>query len=211
MAVVKLELDKNTEAISFAKTAVDLSPSNAVYLYTLGLTCETSGALDSAITAYQLASNIDLKYIRPRINLGSLFLATGNYNEAIRYLNEAYKVEPSNYEVNNNLGAVYVKQENWTYSIVHYERALNTRQNDPTVMFNLARAYAGADELEKALSSYQSLLRLAPDNWDAMFELGMTCVTLGKSNDAKRYFTDLINRNPNYSGRAEAERILTTL
>jgi Flp pilus assembly protein TadD len=136
---------------------------------------------------------------------------TGDIPQAISYLNEAYGVEPANFEVNNNLGAVYAKQETWSYSIVHYERALSARQNDPTVLFNLARAYAGAGDLEKAQSSYQALLRLAPDNWDAMYELGMTCVSLGKTNDAKRYLQDLINRNPNYSGKAEAERILRTL
>jgi len=211
MAIVKLELKKNTEAVNFAKTAVDLNKTNAVYVYTLGLTCETAGAIDSAISAYQLASSLDPKYLRPRINLGSLYLTSGKYNDAIRYLNEAYKVEPSNFEANNNLGAVYAKQENWTYSIIHYERALNTKPNDTTVLFNLARAYAGANELEKAMKSYQSLLHLVPDNWDAMYELGMACVSLGKSSDAKRYLNDLINRNPSYSGKAEAERILKTL
>jgi Flp pilus assembly protein TadD len=101
--------------------------------------------------------------------------------------------------------------ETWSYSIVHYERALAARPDDPTVRFNLARAYAGAGELEKARDSYRALLRLAPDNWDAMFELGMTCVTLGQNNDARRYLQDLINRNPNYTGKAEAERILRSL
>jgi len=129
----------------------------------------------------------------------------------VSYLNEAYAIEPGNFEVNNNLGAVYSRQRNWSYSIVHYERALAAMPNDPTVRFNLARAYAGAGDLDKAQGSYLAVLRLAPENWDAMFELGKTCFTLGRNNDARRYLQDLISRNPNYSGKSEAENILGSL
>jgi tetratricopeptide (TPR) repeat protein len=215
MAVVKLELKKYNEAISFAKTAVDNSPSNAVYIYTLGLACESAGhdkaSKDAAITAYKKAAALDPKYIRPRINLGNIYISTGNLNEAASYLNEVYGIEPNNFEVNNNLGAVYARQENWTYSIIHYERALSAKPNDTTVRLNLSRAYAGAGDFEKAQNAYQTLLHISPDNWDAMYELGMTCLSLGKNDDAKRYLQDLIKRNPNYDGKAEAERILRTL
>jgi tetratricopeptide (TPR) repeat protein len=211
MAVVKLELRKYDEALSYAKIAVDKSPSNAVYVYTMGLACEKMGASELAISAYQRSISLDSKYMRPRINLGSIFLSAGRYDDAITCLSEAYSIEPANFEINNNLGAVYAKKENWTYSIVHYEKALTSYPNDPTVRFNLARAYAGAGEIEKAQNSYQVLLRITPDNWDAMFELGMTCVTLGQNNEAKRYLQDLISRNPNYTGKAEAERILKSL
>jgi tetratricopeptide (TPR) repeat protein len=211
MAVVKLELKKNNDALNYAKLAVDSSPSNAVYVYTLGLACEAMGAFDQAVAAYKKAASLDIKYIRPRINLGSIYIANGNYTDAVSYLNEALTSDPNNFEVNNNLGAVYAKQENWSSSIVHYERALNVKQNDPVVRLNLARAYTGAGDLQKAQGSYQAVLRLTPDNWDAMYELGMTCITLGQNADAKRYLQDLVSRNPNYSGKAEAEKILRSL
>jgi len=54
-------------------------------------------------------------------------------------------------------------------------------------------------------------LRATPDNWDAIYELGMTYVKLEQNAEAKRYLQDLISRNPNYSGKAEAERILRSL
>lgn len=211
MAIVKLELKKHTEAISFARLAVDGAPANAVYVYTLGLACEESGALDQAISAYQRSASLDTRYLRPRINLGSIYLARGNFSEAISRLNEALMVEPNNFEVNNNLGAVYAKMENWANSIVHYERALAARANDPVVLLNLARAYASAGNYENAQVRYQALVRSSPNNWDALFELGQTCVTLGQNDEARRYLQDLINRNPNYSNKSEAERILRSL
>jgi thioredoxin-like negative regulator of GroEL len=52
------------------------------------------------------------------------------------------------------------------------------------------------------------VLRLDPDNWDAMLELGMTFVSLGRPDDARRYLGDLLRRNSGHSGSGEAERIL---
>jgi tetratricopeptide (TPR) repeat protein len=88
---------------------------------------------------------------------------------------------------------------------------LSAKPNDPIVRFNLARAYASCGDFEKAQSSYQTLLHLSPDNWDAIYQLGMTCVTLGKNDDARRCLQDLITRNPHYPAKAEAEKILKSL
>jgi len=211
MALVKIELNKLTEAFDFARKAVESAPNNAVYMYTMGLVQEKSGAVDSAITSYKSSASLDSRYIRPRINLGNLLTTKENYSDAVNYLNEALAVAPADFEVNKNLGAAYSKLEDWNYSINHYERALSARQNDITVLVDLSRAYASSGDHQKAASSYQQVLRLQSNNWDAMLELSKVYVTLGQFDSAKRSLQDLINRNPNYSNRAEAERILRGL
>ncbi|MCL2478998.1 MAG: tetratricopeptide repeat protein, partial [Treponema sp.] len=80
-----------------------------------------------------------------------------------------------------------------------------------TVRLNLARALVGAGSFTEAADAYRQLISLAPSNWDAVFELGKTYVSLGDSAQAKRTLQDLLNRNPSYSGRAEAEKILSGL
>jgi len=79
------------------------------------------------------------------------------------------------------------------------------------VHLNLARAYTSAGELAKAQNSYQAVLRLNPDNWDAMYELGKTYVSMGRPDEAKKYLRELVQRNSSYSARADAERILAGL
>jgi len=76
---------------------------------------------------------------------------------------------------------------------------------------NLAMAYTSAGELSKAQNHYQAVLRLNPDNWDAIYQLGITCVSMGKPDEAKKYLGDLLRRNSSYSARADAERILAGL
>jgi tetratricopeptide (TPR) repeat protein len=211
MAVVKIALDKGAEAVMYAKRALDKEPSSDVYAYTLGLACESSKDTDGALGAYIKAAGLNPRYVKPRVNLGRLYLENGFPQEALKNLAEAYRIEPNNFEVNNNMGAVYARLEEWASSVEHYEKALAVEINNPTVRLNLARACLGLGDLAKARDAYRETLRITPDNWDAVFELGKTCASLGEAEAAKKYLQDLLKRNPGYTAKAEAEKILAGL
>jgi tetratricopeptide (TPR) repeat protein len=211
MAIVKLALDKTAEALSFAQRAVDKTPESAPYVYTLGQVQEGLGDWEKAAASYTKAASLDAGYVKPRINLGRLCLENGLPAEALRFLTEAYRVEPNNPDVNNNLGAVYASQERWEESLQYYERALAQDPNHSMVRLNLARAYVGAGRLDRARDTYRDFLRLEKDNWEAILELGKTCVSLGEAETARLYLQDLLKRNPSHPGSAEAERILAAL
>jgi tetratricopeptide (TPR) repeat protein len=72
-------------------------------------------------------------------------------------------------------------------------------------------AYTSTGALAKAQNSYQAALRLDPDNWDAIFEMGKTCISLGMKEDARKYLEDILKRNPNYRNKSEVERLLSGL
>ncbi|MDR1587691.1 MAG: tetratricopeptide repeat protein [Treponema sp.] len=211
MALVKIELKKYGEARAFSEKAAAAAPSKALYHYTLGLSCESAGDEEGAIAAYTRAASLDQKYVRPRVNLGKIFIANGLPNQAMTLLLEAYRVEPSSFEVNNNLGAAYQKLENWDRSVEYYEKAITAEPNNATTRLNLARAYVGAANFNKARDQYRETLRLNPDNADALFELGKAYVSLGDAASAKQQLEALLRTSPNYPGKAEAERILEGL
>jgi FimV-like protein len=95
--------------------------------------------------------------------------------------------------------------------VEHYDKALQSEPNNSTVRINLARALAGSGDLPKARDAYLECLKLDTSNWDARLELGKTYISLEDSDSAKRSLQELIRGNPNYTGRAEAERILSGL
>ncbi|GHV81262.1 hypothetical protein AGMMS49944_30530 [Spirochaetia bacterium] len=211
MAVLMLSRNKGAEAFPYAKQAADSVPANAVYVYTLGLAHEAAGDVDAAAAAYNRAITLDAAYIRPRINLGSLYLSNGRAEEALNLLTAAYNQQPGSFEVNNNLGAAYARLEQWGRSVEHYGKALQSEPDNPTVRMNLARALVGSGDLAKARDAYLECLKLDAANWDARLELGKTYVSLGERDSAKRSLEELVSRNPNYTGKAEAERILSGL
>jgi tetratricopeptide (TPR) repeat protein len=211
MALVKIELKKYDEARVFSERAAAASPAKALYYYTLGLACESAGDEEGAIAAYTKAASLDQKYVRPRVNLGKIFIANGLPDQAMTLLLEAYRVEPSSFEVNNNLGAAYQKLEDWERSVEYYEKAITAEPNNATTRLNLARAYAGAANFNKARDQYREVLRLNPNNADALFELGKAYVSLGDAASAKQQLEVLLKTSPDYPGKAEAERIMEGL
>jgi tetratricopeptide (TPR) repeat protein len=211
MALVKIALQKYGEAAEYARKATAAAPSNERYAYTLGLALEKAGNVEGAISAYKASAAMNTRYTRPRINLGLLYLDSGSPAEALNYLMEAYRAEPASFEVNNNLGNVYARMENWAQAIEYYEGALAQQPGNTTARMNLARAYVGSQDLGRAKTAYQEVLRLAPNNFDALFELGKTCAGMGDTEAARHYLVSLLERSPSYSGKAEAERILSSL
>jgi tetratricopeptide (TPR) repeat protein len=210
MAIVKIDLKKYAEAVQYAKKAVAAEPAVVRYSYTLGLACEKAGDLDAAIGAYKNAAR-DPSYVRPRINLGLLYLDNGFPNEALSYLMEAYRAEPNSFEVNNNLGNVHARMENWDAAVERYKAALSRQSANVTVRMNLARAYVKSGNLPLAKEAYLEVLKLAPANYDALFELGKACASMGDATAAKQYLASLLEKSPSYSGRAEVEKLLTEL
>ncbi|MCX7656946.1 MAG: tetratricopeptide repeat protein, partial [Treponemataceae bacterium] len=75
----------------------------------------------------------------------------------------------------------------------------------------LARSYVGAGRFEKARDAYLELVKLDSNNWDALFELGKTYASLGDTANARQRLSDLLKRNPTYTRRGEAEKILAGL
>jgi tetratricopeptide (TPR) repeat protein len=211
MALVKLELNKSAEALNYANKAATAVPTNAVYAYTLGQAREANDDLNGAIAAYRKAIELDSRYVKPRINLGSIYLEFGFVTEALNSLLEAWRIAPSSFEVNNNLGAVYAKQEDWILSVEYFEKALAADPYNTTVRLNLARAFVGAGMLDRAVTAYREVIRIDPSNWDAVFEMGQTYAGLGDSAQARRTLQELLDRNPSYPGRNNAERILASL
>ena len=211
MAVVKLELNKKAEALGYAQKAAAAEPGNASYAYTLGQAYEAVEDIERAITAYTNAIQLDFRYVKPRINMSKIFIEFGMFPEARNLLLDARQWEPSSFEVNNNLGDVYTKMEEWNSSIEYLEIAMSLDSSDLTVRTNLANAFVQSGKLSQAVDAYREVIRLSPTNWDAMFQLGKTYVSLGDSAQARRTLQDLIARNPSYSSRAEVERILAEL
>ncbi len=211
LAKVKCDLKKFAEALPLAKKSVELAPLVSLFQYQLGLTAELSGDVDTAILAYGKSGELDKRAVDPRINLGKLYLESGFVDKALSVLEEAYKINPKSLEANNNLGNAYGKKNIFDKSVFHYETALALSPRDLTLRINLARAYIQSDNKEKARDSYIEAIKLDGNAWDALYDLGKLYVSMSDSVNAKKIFSDLLARKPDYKNRSEIENILAGL
>lgn len=211
MATVQLALDKPVPALDYAKKAVDSESTNAVYLYTYGLAGERNGMKDVALQQYAKSIAADPKYVKPRINLGNMYIDAKRIDDAINQLSAAYNIEKDNFEVNNNLGKAYGLKGMFDKSVDHYAKAVAKNPKDVEVRANLATSYISAGLSEKARDTYVDLLKLDPSRWDAYYELGKLYISLGDKVAAKAVFQDLLKKKPDYTRAAEVQSLLGTL
>jgi tetratricopeptide (TPR) repeat protein len=208
LAQARIKLNKANAALEAAAQAVKLKGDSPLYVYTLGQSAELTGNIDYAVQAYEKAIALDPSYIKPRINLGILYDRRGEYDRALKHLLAAYKVDSSSIEVNNNLGNVYLHAELYRDAITHYKKAVAAQPNATLMRYNLAIAYIETDQKALAKESLSELIKIDPAFWDAYYRLGMLLYSEGETEGAQAIFKRLLERQPNYSRRAEIEKLL---
>jgi len=211
MATVQLELGNNALALDYAKKAVSVEPKNSVFLYTYGLAGERNNMPDIALQQYARSIASDPKYVKPRINLGIMYLDAKRLEDALNQFVAAHTVEPDNFEVNNNLGKVYGLKKQYDKAVEFFARAVSKNPRDSNVRANLATAYISAGLIEKASDTYAELIKIDPSDWDSHYELGKLYMQLEKKSEAKSVLENLLRKKPDYEKSAEVKKLINTL
>ena len=68
--------------------------------------------------------------------MGEIFIAKGQDEEAISYLNESLKLDPEQAGIHNALGELYMKQDKLDEAFGHYSQSLDI-QSDQFVVHNI--------------------------------------------------------------------------
>ncbi len=145
------------------------------------------------------------------VELGRILDEQQMHDQALDFLLAAHRVEPSSVEVNNNLGNVYLNKEMFDDSITHYRRAIQQRPNDTLMRYNLALAYIGSRRFSEAQSALNEVIKIDASYWPAYQKLGEVLIAKEEQDDARRILRQLLDRNPQYTARAEVEALLAGL
>jgi tetratricopeptide (TPR) repeat protein len=107
---------------------------------------------------------------------GDLFLARGDYEQAI----EAYREAPRTAEVWNKMGVAWHHLDGLGEARHDYERALMIRPNYPEAINNLGATYFAKRNYKKAIRLYRHALRLMPGSAVIAANLGTAYFAQGK-------------------------------
>ncbi len=88
-------------------------------------------------------------------HIGRIRYNEGNFAEALRYLHDAYKLNPYSVVVNNDLGSTYLKNGRADDGISHYKQALAISSQYEDARINLAAAYFNIREYETAFQTLE--------------------------------------------------------
>jgi tetratricopeptide (TPR) repeat protein len=161
-AVKRQSEGKFDEAIVEYKKALQVSPNEAAYWYSMGTAYQAKNDLDGALENYKKAVAIAPK--QPE------------YTTAVRQVAQS-KAAP----LINSAIEKQTKKNDISGAIVDYEAALHLDPDDAGTHMNLGTAFqAGGTETEKAAAEYRKAIQLDPKNANAHYFLATVLETLNQ-------------------------------
>jgi tetratricopeptide (TPR) repeat protein len=101
----------------------------------------------------------------PRIELGNLYFDAEQYPEAIRWYQEALRLDAKNVNVSTDLGVAYYYTSQPDQALAQFDRSLGIDPNHTKTLLNqgIVRAF-GKQDLPGATQSWERVLQIAPDS-----------------------------------------------
>ena len=216
LSTVLYAQDKKTDALQYAKSAYDTmgdlkdAKMKASIAYNYALNCQDANLKEQAQKLYLEAIALDSSNVNARVNLGILYIETGNLTDSEKLLLSVYQSDSSNFEACNNLGTVYREKKDYLQAIKFYQNALRLQPKNDAVRANLAATYASAGQYKNARAAYIDVLKQNDNNYQAYIELAKVCISLEDTASAAGYLQALKAKNPQYK-TAEVDSLLSGL
>jgi tetratricopeptide (TPR) repeat protein len=101
----------------------------------------------------------------PRIELGNLYFDAEQYPQAIRWYQEALRLDAKNVNVSTDLGVAYYYTSQPDQALAQFDRSLDIDPNHAKTLLNqgIVRAF-GKQDLPGAAQSWERVLQIAPDS-----------------------------------------------
>ena len=151
-----------------------------------------------ALTSAQAAAQINDKLPEVHSALGSAYIATGKYAEAITELKRAISLAPSSDEAYRRLGAAHLASGDYAHAIEAFQKAVDLNSYFWVNQNALANAYFQSGDYAKALQGFQQVTVLAPDVETGFENMGSVYAQQGKYQEAVTYFQKALQIEPYY-------------
>jgi len=152
------------------------------------------------------------------LNLGADLLAQGKPNDALDYLEQAYRLDAGSVAVCINLGGAYVMCGRHKKAIPILEAARDAEPGNSMIWINLGAAYLGnpilatTEQQSQAIAAFERALEINPAAPNVHYNLGLIFVDRGDRDLAIAAFRRAVQVNPcdrdarHWLGKLEAAR-----
>jgi tetratricopeptide (TPR) repeat protein len=125
-----------------------------------------AAVLDEArVTALKSVADREAANPKPRIELANLYFDAERYDDAIKWYEEALKLEPGDVNASTDLGVSYYYTNQPDKALAQFERSLKLDAKHAKTLLNvgIVRAF-GKQDLDGASQAWQQVIALAPDS-----------------------------------------------
>ena len=188
------------------RKAGDLGKDDAQTLAKIGDYFVLSKQVKEAIPFYLAALNLGQDPSDPpldnvREKLARSYIATGQSDEAIRYLEDIVKDSPLRFETFQQLGELYEEKGDIDKALANYEHSLLLDASEPRNHLRLADLLLTHKHFERAVDIMQAARKKFPDRAEITYGLAIALSQAKRNNEAMAAFSDALAEAGN--GREE--------
>jgi protein O-mannosyl-transferase len=130
-------------------------------------------------------------------NLGVVLIDQNRSSDAMPYLEEALKINPSYLDARLNLGGAFMKMGQVELAATQFEAALETDPDHVKANADYGAAVTRLGRLDLAERHLKKALDIQPFNRDARVNYGIVLAMLGRTDDAMEQYKAAIEIDPN--------------
>jgi len=120
---------------------------------------------ESKVSALKAVADREAANPKPRIELANLYFDAERYDDAIKWYEQAVKLEPNDANVSTDLGVSYYYINQPDKALAQFDHSLKIDPKHAKTLLNvgIVRAF-GKQDLDGASQAWQQVIKLAPDS-----------------------------------------------
>ena len=130
------------------------------------------------------------------INISIAFENVRHFEQAIKYLIQAYYQQPENLSVLYDLGYFYDRLHKFDESLKYYQQYLDLDPYSDNVWYNIGIVYHKLEHFEKAVEAYEFSIAINPDYASSYFNKASVWVNAGKYDKAIASYREFLEVEP---------------
>ena len=126
---------------------------------------------------------------------------TGNYTEALYYLNRAERIAPLPYEYQNDYAFCYDRLDEPQKAMDCYNKYLDSNPFNDTVWFNMGTVLARVRDFDRAIEAFEYSIALNSGNSSSLYNLAVVYMNLQRFAEGARIFEQFVAIDSDVLGR----------
>ena len=183
-----LEQGQPKLALAEYEKARELGAGSAMFLNRLASLYMQTGGYGQAAESLQQSLAEDPRQLPVYSALGEAFLAMGQLDSSIFYVEQASILAPSSTQVHSTLGYLYMQAGQGERARERLDRALALDDKNSEAYRLYGYYYAEQDSVDRAIEYYQKLAELSPENVEAYNNIAFILAGAERYPEALEYY-----------------------
>lgn len=169
------------------------------------------GKIDEAMAVYNDILNKNPEAYVINYSIGNCYFVREDYDRAIEYYQKVYEKNPQFTKAIIGIGNAYINKNEVDKAMEWYNKLDISKIDDAVVLYNIGTNYFNRSRHDLAMKYYQRAVELQPNFTDALYQLGLTQLTLGNYKDSLATFNEYLKHDSESSRAAQVKNFIEFL